>query len=94
MRRETRQPVSRPGRIELASGTTFSCRIADLSSGGALLILSNGEWLPKQFVLVDTFDGTKREVQIVWTAPDRLGVRFLGDNRPMAKKSTGFGKRR
>ncbi len=93
MRKETRQPVSRPGRIETDEGKTFSCRIADLSSGGALLLISNGEWLPKQFALVDIFNNTKRYVRIMWTSPDRIGVTFVGGSPPQRKKPTGFGKR-
>jgi hypothetical protein len=94
MRRETRQPVSRPGRLELGNGKTVSCRIADLSRGGALLLVPDGEWLPQAFALVDIFQNTKREVRVVWTAPNKIGVKFIGDDTPAVKKPTGFGKRR
>lgn len=93
MRRETRQPVSRPGRIETDEGKTFLCRIADLSTGGALLLISNGEWLPKQFALVDIFHNTKRQARIKWVSPDRIGVAFVDGGPPKPKKPSGFGKR-
>ncbi len=73
MRKETRQPVSRSGRIETEEGQNLACRITDISTGGALLLISDGEWLPKQFVLVDIFQGTRREVQVIWAAPERVG---------------------
>jgi PilZ domain len=94
MRKETRQPVSRPGRIETEDGNTLPCRIADISKGGALLLIPDGEWLPKQFVLVDVFQGTRRQVRVRWAAPDKVGVAFIGDDAPARKKPTGFGKRR
>ncbi len=94
MRKESRQPVSRPGRIETREGQKLACRIADISTGGALLLISHGEWLPKEFVLVDIFQGTKREVQVVWAAPERVGVKYIGEDRPTTKRTTGFGKRK
>lgn len=94
MRKETRQPVSRPGRIETDDGKTFACRIADISTGGALLLIPDGEWLPKQFALVDVFQGTRREVCVRWTAPNKIGVAFIGGGATGPKKPTGFGKRR
>ncbi len=39
MRKETRQPVSRSGRIETEEGQNLACRITDISTGGALLLI-------------------------------------------------------
>src|SRR5690242_8858357 len=103
MRREERQPVSRPARIELDEGKSLACRIADISSGGALLIVPDSEWLPKSFIVHETFSNTRRRVQVMWTSPNRVGVRYV-DSAPAAgttarpatsavRKPTGFGKR-
>ncbi len=93
MRKQTRTPVSRPARIELEDGKSISCRIADVSTRGALLIVSDAEWLPKHFMLADIFRGIRRQVRIVWTSPHRAGIEFLDDDPSPPKKPTGFGKR-
>jgi hypothetical protein len=90
MRREERQNVSRPARIELGDGKVLTCRIADVSTAGALLLIQDGEWLPKVFELVDTFANTRRAVRVVWASSNRLGVRFVGGRE---KRPTGFGRR-
>ncbi|AGK57793.1 hypothetical protein HYPDE_30593 [Hyphomicrobium denitrificans 1NES1] len=93
MRREERQGVSRPARIELGDGKKLTCRIADVSSGGALLLVQDGEWLPKVFELVDTFANTRRTVRVVWASTSRLGVRFVSGRATQPKKPSGFGRR-
>ncbi|RUO98606.1 PilZ domain-containing protein [Hyphomicrobium sp.] len=100
MRKEERQPVSRPARIELDDGKSLACRIADVSSGGALLLVPDSEWLPKTFILHETFTNTRRRVQVRWTSPNRVGVRYIDpppSARPSqaspARKPGGFGKR-
>lgn len=95
MRKEERQPVSRPARIELGEGRSLACRIADTSRGGALLVVPDSEWLPKSFIVYDTFSDTRRMVQVRWTSPNRVGVRYIdaGGTVPAARKPTGFGKR-
>lgn len=95
MRREERKPVSRPAKIELGEGQVLSCRIADTSRGGALLLVENSEWLPKSFVINDTFSGTRRRVRVKWTSPNRVGVQYVdaATAAPTANRSVGFGKR-
>lgn len=95
MRKEERKPVSRAARIELDSGRSLPCRITDVSSGGALLTVPDSEWLPKTFVIHDTFSDTRRQVQVMWTSPDRAGVRYIDRKvaAPAARKTAGFGKR-
>jgi len=95
MRKQDRQPVSRPAQIELGDGKWLSCRVADVSEGGSLLIVPDSEWLPKSFVLHDTFLNTRRQVQVMWTSPNRAGVRYIGGAPivPTARKPAGFGKR-
>ena len=93
MRRENRQVVSRPARVELGEGNVIQCRIANLSPGGAMLIMPNSEWLPQTFLLVDTFSNIRREVRLMWTAPDRAGVRFIAGGIAPTVKRNEFGKR-
>jgi hypothetical protein len=95
MRKEERKPVSRPAKIELGEGQVLTCRIADTSRGGALLLVENSEWLPKSFVIHDTFSGSRRRVRVKWTSPNRAGVQYVDADIdvPAARRSAGFGKR-
>jgi hypothetical protein len=95
MRREERKPVSRPAKIELGEGQILTCRIADTSRGGALLLIENSEWLPKSFIIHDTFSGTRRRVRVRWTSPNRAGVQYVDAAlaATTAPRSVGFGKR-
>jgi hypothetical protein len=93
MRKWDRQKVGRPARVELGNGLTQTCLIANVSRGGALLIVPDSEWLPKDLNLIDAFKGTRRQVHVVWTAPNRAGVQYVGGRIAPAKKRTGFGKR-
>jgi hypothetical protein len=94
MRREERKSVSRPAKIELDEGQVLPCRIADTSRGGALLLIENSEWLPKSFIIHDTFAGTRRRVRIRWTSPNRAGVQYIDADATASKaRSVGFGKR-
>ena len=92
MRKEPRQPVARTARIKLDGNRVLTCRISNLSSSGALLVIEDTEWLPKTFDLFDVFAGTTRQVRLAWRKPGCVGVRFLDDPPPKAKPK-GFGKR-
>ena len=93
-RREPRQEVSRPARIEIGDGRIVMCRIANIARRGALLLVDESEWLPKFFELFDKFSGSRWEAQVMWTSQNRAGVRFLSGVRAATEKKTvGFGKR-
>jgi hypothetical protein len=89
MRKEDRQCLARTGRIKLGQDRFLTCRIANLSSSGAMLVVNDAEWLPKTFALYDVFYRTTRMARIAWRKPGRVGVRFLDD--PPARKRRGFG---
>ncbi len=97
MRRDERQSVNRAARIELADGKTFQCRIANVSRGGALLLVPDSETLPRFFHVVDLSLDEKREVRNVWAERGRVGVSYIDSGsahfgRPVKKQAT-FGKR-
>ena len=55
------------------------CQIRDVSDGGAMLMLSNTEELPRQFVLALSRNGqVRRHCQTVWQSMNHAGVRFTG----------------
>jgi hypothetical protein len=94
MRREDRKLVGRPARIEMDDGKVLQCRIANVSSGGALLIVFECEWLPKRFRLFDVFSSTGRHVELIWTEGNKVGVRFIEPHvDPWKKGQVVFGKR-
>jgi PilZ domain-containing protein len=93
MRTEKRQQVGRPARIEIEGGNIIACRIANLSPGGALLLVSESEWLPPVFDLVDVFSDTRRTVRVAWAFSGRAGIRFLSGRKAPTRKSGSFGKR-
>jgi hypothetical protein len=92
MRKEQRKIVARSASIDLGDKGTVNCRIADMSRGGALLLVSDSEWLPKSFPLIDIFARMKRPVGVAWTASNRAGVRFL--DASAEPDHTEFGRRR
>lgn len=91
MRRERRDPVNRSARIDLGGNQTLTCRILNLSRGGALLLVPNSEWLPKTCSLIDVFTGTTRQIAVVWRGANCAGVRFL--DAPATMKPKQFGRR-
>ena len=76
MRKEERKYVSRPAKIELPGGRLEACRIANASHEGMLLVVLDSEWLPKSFIVHDIFSEARWPVEVMWTLPNRAGVRF------------------
>ncbi len=97
MRRHERLQVSWPARIEVDGGNVLQCRIANISRGGALLLLPESESLPDFFHLVDLKTDDRREVRKVWAGANRVGVQYIdGDSDNFGtpvKKRAIFGKR-
>jgi hypothetical protein len=97
MRREERQSVNRTASVDIGDGKVLQCRIANISRGGALLMLPDVDDLPNVFRLLDTHSKTRREVRKVWTGPNRVGVEYIdGDAEHFGKPVTtqvAFGKR-
>ena len=57
------------------------CEVKDVSEGGAMLVRSNPDELPRQFVLSLSRDGrVRRRCQIVWQTTNHIGVRFTGSS--------------
>jgi hypothetical protein len=60
-RKMPRQPVGRPSMIMVGNRGSLPCRISNLSRSGAMVLISNVEWLPNTFELADTFSGVRRQ---------------------------------
>jgi hypothetical protein len=79
-RKWRRQPIGADGFLYAFDGQPIgSCQVRDISDGGAMLVLSNAEELPRQFVLALSRNGqVRRHCQIVWHTTSHAGVRFTG----------------
>ena len=54
-----------------------SCVMADVSAGGAKLVLKSTEGIPDLFVLVLSRDGrVRRHCKVAWRDAKRIGVQF------------------
>jgi hypothetical protein len=54
------------------------CRMKDISDGGAQLVISEIEDLPKELMLSLSRDGrVRRECEVVWHRNGAIGVRFV-----------------
>jgi hypothetical protein len=76
-RASPRRVVDCPGSIVSGAGAkTLDCVIADISDGGARLVVAGG--VPEEFGLIIN-DGTAAEhsCRVVWRLDDEIGVEFL-----------------
>ena len=87
-RKHDRQHVSLAGVLKAEGnpgGPEFSCRIEDLSVGGARVALEAASaHVPALVMLeIETFGAYPAEV--VWTRPPQLGLKFLDSPEAMAE---------
>jgi hypothetical protein len=53
------------------------CAFADVSEGGARIVVGKGATLPHDVVLVDPVTGFSHRVAVVWRSETEIGVRFV-----------------
>ena len=77
-----------------------SCRVLDISSGGARIELDLDDWmnplsssrsLPSQFKVLVTALGFEADCWVAWRDKSQIGVKFIGKVRPLPRQ---FRKRR
>jgi hypothetical protein len=67
--------ISKTGTLVLdPKAPAVSCRVIDISRGGACLELAQPMKLPKRFVFVH--GGTRKHCHLVWQKNERFGVGF------------------
>ena len=79
---ERRAPLPRKrtlkaGTIVFKSGGGISGVVKNLSDSGALVQVESVIGVPDNFTLLIEADHFKRECEIVWRLPNRIGVRFV-----------------
>ncbi len=80
-RREPRHRTFKGGRIVCpADSTLYSCRIRDMSEGGARLEIDHWTSFPKNIVIevgINELVEARYEGEVRWTSAKQLGVQFL-----------------
>lgn len=79
LRKKPRRQFHYEARIFIAKDEPLlPCTIADISEGGARLVLETGQELPKRFTLLLTRGaGTRRHCKLVWRDETAAGVAFV-----------------
>ena len=75
-RKHPRTEVDEAGYI-LSGGSSFSCRVLNISAEGAAIDVPNPAYVPNNFQLMTGKDRVTRNCRIVWGARNRLGVIFI-----------------
>ena len=89
-RNTPRTRVLRNGRIVFNHGhSAVACLVTDLSALGARLEVPLGFLCPESFRL-DLPGDAKREVEVIWSADQRVGVRFV-DGLPRVSRMEAAG---
>jgi len=76
-RASPRRVVDCPGSIVCEPGAkSLDCVIADISDGGARLVVAGG--VPEEFGLtINDGTGAEHSCRVVWRLDDEIGVEFL-----------------
>lgn len=75
-RKITRLRVLKLGTIALSGAGGISCRIRNISEGGACLEVASQFGIPDDFNLVIGTDNWRRSCHVAWRKANRIGVAF------------------
>jgi hypothetical protein len=75
-RKITRRRVLKLGTIALNGDGGITCRIRDISEGGACLEVASQFGIPDEFKLVIGVDDWQRSCRVAWRKANRIGVAF------------------
>ena len=77
--------------VDMAGGVIGPCKMANVSVGGAKLILLGSVEPPNKFDILLTADGTvRRHCEIVWRSERDIGVRFVPSGPVKDRPSEGW----
>ena len=81
LRQSIREHVQFPAWVDIGDGSRLRrCEVLDVSEGGARIMVSFQDQLPKEFWLVLTSDRTRRRrCRMVWRSDTQIGLAYLGD---------------
>jgi hypothetical protein len=75
-RKITRHRVLKLGTIAFDGGGGITCRIRNISEGGACLEVASQFGIPDDFKLVIGTDNWHRSCRVAWRKANRIGVAF------------------
>jgi hypothetical protein len=75
-RKIKRRRVLKLGTIALNGDGGITCRIRDISEGGACLEVASQFGIPDEFKLVIGIDDWQRSCRVAWRKANRIGVAF------------------
>lgn len=74
--RSRRHPISKAAVISHA-GHVVGCTVADVSVGGARLLVANSAAVPSQFELQTKPSGSLLQCRTIWREDGQVGVEFV-----------------
>jgi hypothetical protein len=72
-----RRRLLQAGKIEFNGAGTIDATVKNLSTTGAMLQVESVLGIPNEFTLFVEADKLKRQCQIIWRQPTKIGVRFV-----------------
>lgn len=77
-RTDPRRRTLKTGSMSFANDNRgVECQIRNLSETGACLVVPPTIAVPPSFSLIDMHAGVRHEVEVMWRAGNRIGVRFI-----------------
>lgn len=74
--RTRRHPTSKAAVIS-HDGQAVGCTVADISVGGARLLVVGSATVPDQFELLTDLSGSSRQCRTIWREDGEIGVEFV-----------------
>jgi hypothetical protein len=77
-RKDHRQPLKYPARIDAGDGQLRSCALRDVSRSGARILYAGADDIPDRFLLMlSEGSSAVRHCQVAWRGDGEIGVEFL-----------------
>lgn len=83
-RQNERIHINRSVKVMLGGSEICRCVIKDLSASGAKLLVSNSNWVPKEFEIEGLVLNARVPAKKIWMNDQVLGVEFAERNTPRA----------
>lgn len=81
-RKAPRRLLRYPAWIEERESAERECQIADVSKGGARLVVTSPDDVPQDFTLrLSQQAASRRKSRVVWRSDTEIGVEFLKDSK-------------
>jgi hypothetical protein len=65
-------------------GSSTRCRVLNISTDGAAIVVPNASFIPDRFQLMTKKDRVVRDCRTIWVSGNRIGVTFVDPSEPPA----------